>query len=98
MPPGGSRGSTFVVLDALEEVFEAPDFPEPDAEPDAEPDPDSPVVAEALSSVEDSADPEPVDSGASVILPLAESDSVEEGSADSEDPGGDDVFDGVSSD
>ena len=91
MPPGGNRGSTAVVLDALEEVLEAPDCPEPDAESD----PDSPVVAETLPSVEDSADSVPVDSGASVMVPVADSDSVEEDAADGE---GVEVSDGVSSD
>ena len=92
IPPGGRRGSTFVVLDPLEDVREALDPLEPEAEPDS----DSPVVAEALSSVDDSADPESVVSGASVIVPVADSDSAEEGSAVSDDSGGDDVSVGAS--
>jgi hypothetical protein len=72
-----------VVLEAFSEVSEAPDSSEPDA----------PVVAAALPSVDDCADLEPVDSGPSVIVPLAEPDSVEEGAADCDDSGGDDVSD-----
>jgi hypothetical protein len=88
-----------VVFDPFEEVFEAPDCFEPDAEPVAEPDfdPDAPEVAAALlSSVEDGADPESVDLGASVIVPLTESDSEVDGVVDCDDFGGDDVCEGVS--
>jgi hypothetical protein len=85
-----------VVFDPLVEVLVPPDRLEPDAEPDL--DPDTPVVAAALPSVDDSADPEPVDSGASVMVPLADSERVAEAVADSEDSEGDDVSDGASTD
>ncbi len=81
-----------MVLDALVEVLEAPDC----LEPDAERDPDSPVVAVALSSVDDSADSEPVEVGASVIVPLTDSSAVEEGADDSDESEGDDVCEGSS--
>lgn len=92
IPPGGRRGSTGVVLDALADVLEPPDI----VEPDSDSDPEAPVVALLLPSVEDSADPESVGSGPSVMVVVAASDSVEEGSADSDDSGGDDVADGAS--
>jgi hypothetical protein len=85
-----------VVFDPLVEVLVPPDRLEPDAEPDL--DPDAPVVAAALPSVDDSEDPEPVDSGASVMVPLADSDRVVEAAADAEDSEGDDVSDGASTD
>jgi hypothetical protein len=85
-----------VVFDPFVEVLVPPDRFEPDADLDS--DPDAPVVAAALPSVDDSEDPDPVDSGASVMVPLAESDSegVAEAAADSEDSEGDDVRDGAS--
>ena len=81
-----------MVFDSFVEVLEAPDC----LEPDADLDPDAPVVAVGLSSVDDSADLEPVDVGASVIVPLAESEAVEEGVAVLEVSGGDDVCEGAS--
>lgn len=76
-----------MVFDPFEEVLEAPDCFDPDADPDLEgPDPDAPVVAAALPSVDVWADPEPVDFGAFVIVPLAESEAAaEEGAADPDD-------------
>lgn len=81
-----------MVFDALVDVLEEPDC----LEPDADPDPDSPVVATALPSVDDAADPEPVDDGASVIVPLADSEALEEGAGEFGDFEGDDVCDGAS--
>jgi hypothetical protein len=85
-----------VVFDPLVEVLVPPDRFEPDAEPDL--DPDASVVAAALPSVDDSGDPESVDSGASVMVPLADSERVVEAAADPEDSEGDGVSDGVSTD
>jgi hypothetical protein len=82
-----------VVLVPLAEVFEEPDLRVPDAEPEPEAEP--PDVAAALPSVDDPADPESVDLGASVIVPLAEPDSVAEGADDFVDSGGE-VWDGAS--
>lgn len=100
IPPGGKRGSTLVVLEPFSEVLEPfSEVLEPFSEVLEAPDssePDAPVVAAALPSVDDCADLEPVDSGPSVIVPLAESDSAEEGAADCDDSGGDDVSDGAS--
>ena len=64
--------------------------------PDADPDLDCPVVAAALPLVDDPADLESVDVGASVIVSLAESTAVEDGTSDGDDSGGDDVCDGSS--
>lgn len=81
-----------MVFDVLEEVLEAPDC----FEPEAEREPDSPVVAAALPSVDDAADSESVEVGASVIVPVTDSSAVEEGAAESDEPEGDDVRDGSS--
>ncbi len=88
-----------MVFDSFVDVFDAPDSFEPDADSDLDgPDPDAPVVAAALPSVDDWADPEPVDFGASVIVPLAEPEPVDEGMADCDESGGDDVCDGPTKD
>lgn len=92
IPPGGRRGSRLVVRDPLDEVREPVGRREP--EPDSVL--DSSVVAEALASVEESAELEPVASGASVIVPVAESDPAEEDLAVAEDARGDEVSVGVS--
>ena len=65
-----------MLLDPAEVVLEAPDC----LEPDSVLDPDAPVVAFALPSVDDPSVLEPVELGASVIVPLADLD--ESGDAD----------------
>jgi hypothetical protein len=92
MPPGGSRGSAAVLLVKPEDVLEAPDC----LDPDAVLDPDAPVVARALPSVDEPSVSESVELGASVIVPLAESGTVEDGRSDSDESGDADVLEGVS--
>jgi hypothetical protein len=95
MPPGGRRGSTAVMLKPRDEVvLEGLVCRELDAVRE----PDAPVVAAALSSVDELSVDESVELGASVIVPLAGSGSVEDGVSDADGSGDAEVLEGISED